>query len=186
MGQFPEFEKTYGPPRDCERLAEDAIRAYQGELPSQLLDHWRETGWCSYGDGLLWFTNPKDFEGVVEDWLAFESGRALVFLRTAFAHLYLWHEGYAYSLDVQRGEISQVTDNIEVLFLLLCDKDIQEKILRLGLYREVKERLGAPGRDECDAFVPALALGGPGTAESVQRVKLREHLGMLAQIVLGQ
>ena len=184
MSHFEEFERTYGPPSNCEMPSEEVIQTYEGELPAQLLDHWRQVGWCAYGEGLLWFTDPQQFEGVIDDWVNVESGRALVFMRTAFAHLYLWYEGYAYSLHVQTGGLSQVTENIEEMFSLLCWEKLQEKILRLELYREVMKQLGPPNRDECYAFVPALPVGGPGTADTVQRVKLREHLGFLGQLVL--
>jgi hypothetical protein len=185
MPHFEDFQTTYSPAKDCEKPTEDDVERYEQILPTALLDHWREVGWCAYGDGLLWLTNPQEFADLIDEWVDFESDKAVVFLRTAFAHLYLWHDGNAYSLDVQRGGLSQVTDDIELLFTLLTDDDIREKILRVSLFEEVKERLGPPGRDECYAFVPALALGGPGTPETVQKVKMREQLGILAQLVRG-
>jgi hypothetical protein len=186
MNHFEDFEHLYGPPENCEKPSDEAIRAYEGLLPPELLDHWRDVGWCAYGKGLLWVVNPQQFEDVVEDWVDFESGRSFAFLRTAFAHLYLWHEGYVYSLDVQYGSLSKVTKNIKRIFTLLCDPEIQENILRTKLYEQALERLGPPDRDECYAFVPALALGGSGGADTVQRVKIREHLGLLAQILFGE
>ncbi len=186
MSHFDDFEQTYGPPTNCERADEAVVRTYETMLPSELLDNWTQVGWCAYGKGLVWTVNPKTFEGVVEDWVDFKSGRALVFLRTAFAHLYLWHEGYVYSLDVQRGSLSQVTKNMKRMFTLLCDPEIQEKILRARLYEQAIARLGPPDRDECYAFEPALAIGGPGTVDTIRRVKMREHLGLLAQMVIGE
>ena len=86
---------------------------------------------------------------------------------------------------MQHGGLSTVTSDLDLFFSLLIDEDIRDRILRVALYDEAKERLGPPERDECYAFVPALALGGAETADSVQRVKIREHLGVLAQLVLG-
>jgi hypothetical protein len=187
MNEFDAFETTYGAPQSCERLDDAAIESYAARLPDEVLDRWRETGVCSHGDGLLWFTDPKQLDDVLEDWLkAFELESGAVFLRTAFAHLYIWASGAVCSIDVQHGGFSRVTDNIDLFFSLLTDEDIRERILRASLYEEVKQRLGPPDRNECYAFVPALALGGPGTAESVQRVQLREHLGILSQLVLGE
>jgi hypothetical protein len=183
MSQFEDFESIYGPPENCEKPADEVISQYEGVLPKELLDHWREVGWCSYGKGLLWFVNPQQFEGIVEEWVDLGPGQPLVFLRTAFAHLYLWHEGYVCSLDVQNRGLSQVTKNITRIFTLLCDPQVQEKILRLSLYEEARARLGPPDRDECYGFEPALALGGPGTVDTIKRVKIREHLGILAQLV---
>jgi hypothetical protein len=184
MPPFEELESAYGPPTQCEEPSDAAVQAHEGTLPAEIVDHWREVGWCAYGDGLVWFTNPQQFDGILEDWVD-ECTDAPVFLRTAFAHLYYWCNGQVHSLDVQRGGVSQVTDNLELFSTLLVDEDIQEQILRRSLFEEVKERLGSPGRDECYAFVPALALGGPGTADSVQKVKIREQLGILAQLVGG-
>jgi hypothetical protein len=183
MSAFEQFDRTYGPPRNCEPASDEVIRAHDGALPAEILDRWREVGWCSYGDGLLWFTNPRELDDVLEDWIDVEASTAPVFLRTAFGHLYFWHEGHAQSLRVHWGDVSQVAPTAERFFNAICVESVQEKILMRPLFEEVKERLGPPARDECYAFVPALALGGPGTADSVQKVKLREHLGILAQLV---
>lgn len=186
MSHFEDFQTTYGLPENCEKPSDETITAYKELLPVELLDLWRETGWCSYHKGLLWVVNPLQFEGIIEDWVDFESSRPLVFLRTAFAHLYLWHEGYVYSLDVQRGSLSQVTKYIREIFTFLCDPELQDKILRMKLHEKALERLGPPDRDECYAFEPALVLGGSGTLDTIRRVKIREHLGLLAQMVISE
>ncbi|NGZ08805.1 MAG: DUF1851 domain-containing protein [Nitrospira sp. LK70] len=186
MSQFEDFERTHGPPENCTKPSDKVIRDYAGMLPAELLDQWQEFGWCSYGKGLLWFVNPQQFEGLLEEWVDLGPEQPLVFLRTAFAHLYMWHEGYVYSLDVQTAGLSQVTKSIKRMFTLLCDAEVQDKILRAGLYEHAILRLGPPDRDECYAFEPALAIGGPGTVDTIRRVKMREHLGLLAQIVLGE
>jgi hypothetical protein len=183
MGTFEDFKSTFGPATNCEKVEKAATRAMSKELPADLLDLWRAEGWCAYGDGLLWVVDPRDFEDVVDDWVDLAGGKARVFLRTAFGHLYLWYEGAAYSLDVQRADLSRLSADIGAVFTVLTDEDVQEHILRRDTFREVRKRLGPPGRDECYAFVPAIPLGGPGTSETVQKVKLREHLHLLAQIV---
>ena len=108
--------------------------------------------------------------------------KPLVFLRTAFGHLYFWQNGAVHSLDVHGGSVSEVTKRIHRIFTLLCDKEVAEKMVRASLYQEAVKRLGPPTRDECYAFEPALALGGPGTADTLRRVAIREHLGILAQL----
>jgi hypothetical protein len=179
------FERMYGPPQDCVRLDDAELQSRTARLPSDVLDEWRGSGICSYGDRLLWFTDPEQLADVLEEWLeAFELESGAVFLRTAFAHLYVWSDGRVCSIDVHNGGFSRVTDDLDLFFSLLTDDDLRGRILRVPLYEEVRRRLGPPERDECYAFVPALALGGPGTADSVQRVKLREHLGILAELVL--
>jgi hypothetical protein len=183
MSPFPDFETEYGPPELCLPVSVDAIGAYEGRLPGDLLTQWRDVGWCSYGKGLLWLVDPMQFSGVIADWVDLGDATPLVFLRTAFAHLYFWLDGSVYSLDVQRGGVSEVTKRISRMFTLLCDPEIKEKILRVSLFETALRTVGAPGREECYAFEPALALGGPGTADTIRRVRIREHLGILAQLV---
>jgi hypothetical protein len=45
------------------------------------------------------------------------------------------------------------------------------------------ERLGYCAYDECYGYFPALALGGSEKVENLQKVKLREHLSLLFQMV---
>ena len=183
MAQFQDFEDEYGPPENCETPTAETFRKYERLLPAELLEKWREVGFCSYGRGLLWLVDPAQFSDVIDDWVEVRDSEPLVFLRTAFAHLYFWQNGAVFSLDVHRGSLSEVTKRIWRIFTLVCDPEIKEKILRVSLFEEALPRLGPPARDECYAFEPALALGGPGTVDTLRRVKIREQLGILAQIV---
>lgn len=183
MSQFPDFEAEYGPAADCVVPGDEVLRAYAGVLPDELIAHWREAGWCAYGEGLLWVVDPAQFEGVIDEWVDVQGGKPHVFLRTAFAHLYFWHDGAVYSVDVHSGGVSQVTKRIARMFTLVCDAEIKEKMVRASLFREALPRLGPPARDECYAFEPALALGGSGAVETIRRVKMREHLGILAELL---
>ena len=70
MSDFADFEHAYGPPQDCERPQPAELDRYEQNLPDELLTVWRTVGRCSYGDGLLWFTDPTQLDDVVEDWLA--------------------------------------------------------------------------------------------------------------------
>lgn len=183
MSQFQDFEAEYGPPENCEKPPEETVKKYEGRLPGELLEKWREVGLCSYGKGLIWLVDPEQFADVIDDWVEVrDDPKPLVFLRTAFAHLYFWQNGAVFSLDVHRGSLSEVTKRIVRIFTLLCDPEIKEKMVRASLFEQALPQLGPPGRDECYAFEPAIALGGPGTVETLRRVKIREQLGILAQI----
>ena len=183
MSQFQDFEDEYGTPEDCDRPREDILRNYAALLPEELLTQWRDVGRCSYRKGLLWFVDPAQFSGVIEDWIDLPGPTPLVFLRSAFAHVYFWHEGWVYSLDVHHGSLTQVTKRVSRILTLLCDREIQTKILRVPLFEEALQRLGPLSRDECYGFEPALALGGPGTVDTIRRVRMREHLAILAQLL---
>ncbi len=182
---FETFEREFGPPIDCRAVSPADLQKYEKRLPAAVIAEWRRSGLCAWGEGLLRLTHPDQLAGIPQEWLDPKPKEGLVFLRTAFADLYFWDEGAVFSLDVHYGRVSQVTSDVELFFdAVLCDERVQERSLRRPIYREALKRLGPPADDECYAFVPALALGGTETAESVQRVKLREHLDILRQVVV--
>jgi hypothetical protein len=50
------------------------------------------------------------------------------------------------------------------------------------LFEEALKKLGPLKPDEMYGFVPAIALGGPGTLNTLQKVKTIEHLTFLSQL----
>jgi hypothetical protein len=69
------------------------------------------------------------------------------------------------------------------MLFLLCDPEIKEKMVRASLFRQALAPVGPPAQDEYYAFEPALALGGPGTVDTIRRVTIREHLAILAEML---
>lgn len=184
MAPFTRFTSTHGPPGNCISVSREIVDTYTGKLPAQLLEHWGEIGWCSYANGLIWITNPADFGGILVDWLGQIGDSALAFAWTAFGDLMYWHNGRVYYLDVLYGKVSKRTDKLDVFFeYTLCQDDYCRDVLDQPLYEQARVMLGVPAHDECYAFEPALALGGPGTVDTLRRVKLREHLAILSQLV---
>jgi hypothetical protein len=182
MSSFPYFSKVQGPAIKCRQVTEASIRQYKDKLPAALIEFWQENGWCGYGDGLLWVTNPADFDDVLDEWPE-APDNAIVFARTAFGDLFLWNDDSAYRLDVLYHKVNDLTDDIDIFFnYIFCSDDYLDKGLARKLYRKALKRLGQPDYDECYAFEPALALGGPGTVDTLRKVKLREHLSLLAQL----
>src|SRR5688572_32328451 len=110
MSRFQDFEAEYGPAENREIPTAETVAKYEGRLPAELLEKWREVGFCSYGKGLLWLVDPEQFADVIDDWAEVrDDSEPVVFLRTAFAHLYYWQNGAVFSLDVHRGSLSEVT-----------------------------------------------------------------------------
>ncbi|MGH9360619.1 MAG: GAD-like domain-containing protein [Thermoanaerobaculia bacterium] len=183
MSSFPKFRQKHGPPADCRPAPAARMRAYRQRLPSSVLDLWQEEGWCSYAEGLLWFVDPEDFRVAVEAWFD-RPDQMIVFGRTAFADLFLWDGEEGQYLDVQYGKLTSLTDMPSVFFeVSLCTDRYLDTVIRRKLYRQAVKRLGKPAYDECYAFEPVLALGGSPKAKSLSKVKVREHLVFLAEVV---
>jgi hypothetical protein len=180
MEPFQRFLQTRGPAVDCRTPQPGCFERYQDRLPLPLIEEWKRSGWCSFANGFFWTVDPSDFTETLEDW-SIPSAGSSVFARTAFGNLFYWNAGWAYSLDVHTRQVDRLVDRIEIVFdYLFCSTDYCD-VLNYPLYRAAVARLGQPLYDECFAFVPALALGGGGEIETIQKVKVKEHLSLLAQ-----
>lgn len=183
MPQFKDFKKKHGPAAQCRPATPKAIATYREKLPGLLIAEWEESGWCSYGDGLIWLVDPDFLMVSVREWLG-KSSHAVPFARSAFGHLFLWDDAGGHMLDPQHGTLAKIVNKIEIVFdYVLCRKEYLEDVLDQKLFVKARKRLGGLEFDECYGFEPAIALGGPGTLDTLRRVKLREHLSILSQLV---
>src|SRR5512145_1418682 len=183
MGHFNRFQQINGPAIGCSMANKEVIDSYQQKLPDSLLEFWKESGWCGYAEGLIWLVNPDEFKDILADWLDPLTPSAIVFARTAFGDMLVWDKGHVCLLDVLHYRVSELTSNLEVLFeSALCRQEFRAKNLRGDIYKQALPRLGPVDHNECYMFVPALVLGGPGTPESLEKDKLREHLAILAML----
>ena len=182
MAAFSKFKKKHGAGAFCTSAPQDIINSYQNRLPAPLLEKWQESGWCCYGKGLIWLVNPLDFNEVLEDWLD-ASENALIFGRTAFGDLFLWHNDEVQYLHTQYARLESLVNDINFFFeFALCDDGYLDTVLDRKLFRKALKQLGQLKRDECYGFEPVLALGGSGEIDTVRKVKLREYLGLLSQV----
>ncbi len=182
MAPFPDFTQRHGPPAQCVQVPAAVIKKYAQRLPGVLLDHWQAAGWCAYSKGLLWITDPAQFQPTVKDWFP-KDKTALVFARTAFGDLFVWRGGRIVMVLVQSGRTQDMGDDIEILLDgLMCDEAFVRDALWPDTLDFLLAKFGPLSADECFAPVPALALGGSDKPEAMQKVKLREHLALLRQL----
>ena len=178
MAFFFRFHERHGPAFDCIPATEAHCTHYKGKIPDELFEEWKQNGWCGYQDGFLWTVDPEQFLDLFDD----ASGR-YAFLRTAFGGVIYWDGTDARYLDVLDGETSVVYQRMGMLFNdLLCDDDYLNNVLRYDLFQQALPKLGRLKKDECYGFLPPRAMGGPGTLDTLKRVKLREHLAILTQL----
>lgn len=144
---------------------------------------WALHGFGSYGDGLIWTPRPSTFADLLPEWTGLSSDRAVVIARFSFGDFAFWFDHRLFFVNVHRGHLEELPGDPEFLFdEMLCDDVFLDDFLRRQLHEVCTDRLGQVAQDECFGFVPALALGGTEHLDKVRKVKLREHLAMLARI----
>jgi hypothetical protein len=198
---FAYFLTNFGPPiarRDASPV--DAKRQ-TGRLPELLLQYWTEHGFAGYADGLFWTVDPDEYADVLTQWLDPSPFKGQddyqVIARTAFGCLFVWGTKSGGSLQINaphgiifpdRAAAKYVQDGRDAIavqaFFVSLAKDHTDFADERGkpLFTRARAKLGMLEPDEMYAFVPALALGGTATLANLQKVKILEHLTLLAQL----
>jgi hypothetical protein len=151
-----------------------------------------------YAGGLLQISPLGTHARELEPWLMGRTAGRFSIGRTAFGEPLVFRDlrEHAASLGMEDAELACDVAAIDIHFKrmkvlstsaeefvqLLDDPEWQQAFLRKPMFDAVKARLGDWGADECYCFVPALALGGSESAESVERVNWAVHQSLLLQM----
>src|SRR5215467_11725897 len=98
------FLAAYGKPIKYKEVTSSLLEKYS-TLPTELQDEWKQNGFSVYRRGLLWFTDPDEFDDAVKALFGERSAYRCV-ARTSFGDLILfdkddqWRYFSAYTLDV--------------------------------------------------------------------------------------
>jgi len=109
---FDGFLEDFGEPHDSTPIPESVIETYRGKLPEQLFVYWRAVGACGFHNGLVWMTNPAEYQDLLDMWLdgsPFENRNDLsVIARNAFGCLYVWGKS--------KGKSIIIDPNLNIIF----------------------------------------------------------------------
>lgn len=159
------------------------IAKYQSLLPEMLIKLWQENGFGSIAEGYLKIVNPDDFEELLEEVYSPVYKNPIVMFATGMADLIIWENNYTVLLNCRHG-LSKVLESGFKYFLEdVYDKGYVEEELKGGDYFNAKMQLGEIGYDECYGYVPLLGLGGAEKVEHLQKVKIKEHLSLITQML---
>ena len=175
------IESTYGKATACRPVPAGKLEKYKGLLPPVLVGTWAERGWCAYGGGLLWLTDPDDYAEITALWKP-DAKNMPCFARTAFGDLFLWKGTGVTFIDVVEGETWNFPGSWEEFEKFVTEPVWRMSALRTDVFEEALARVGPPEYEEVYAFEPAVSLGGPATADTVERRNLFAHLEFLRQI----
>jgi hypothetical protein len=188
---FEYFLEKMGPAFDRQYVPHSTIDRYKGKLPDQLLTYWKEYGWCGYADGLFWTVNPQDYEPVLEAWIGdtpfMGKDSYHIIARGAFGDLYLWGEKTGHTLTISPLISLAIPHSLPIASM---DKQTQWFFGNCGreendfedYFASALKKYGKLTAKEMYGFVPAMAMGGSGEFDQLQKVSAIEHLVFLAQL----
>jgi hypothetical protein len=199
---FDGFLEDFGEPIHQEPIPESVIDAYRHKLPEQLFVYWRALGACGFGDGLLWMTNPDEYQDLLDSWLEgtpFENREDLsVIARTAFGELYVWarSRGTTFIVDPSSALVSHFPredgsplsddqENQKMRYFwgfknadLIGAKDASDK----PLFARALKKLGPLKSDEMYGYTLRPSLGGKEALSNLEIVKLHVYHDIAQQM----
>ncbi|SDJ82027.1 hypothetical protein SAMN04487898_104354 [Pedobacter sp. ok626] len=180
---FDTFFEKYPDYSTVQRPTADVLDKFTGKLPSQLLDFWNVYGFGTLMNGYLKLVDPSEFQAVFNE--AYDNrDNEIVFAVTALGDFLAWTGDAIRAVYFKNGydSIVESGDDMEWFFDMdLADEGFLRDNLNDKNYLVAKEKLGEPGYDECYGYVPLLGLGGAEKADHLQKVKIKEHIAIIAQ-----
>lgn len=162
---------------------DDAIKKYRKKLPTELLSVWTEYGFGSILDGYLKVINPDEYSSIIE-MSYFRADVSIPIFITAFGDIITWEENkYIGIIRYKKGNFQIISSGFKYFFSDLQDDYFIEKYLEIDKYNEAIKNLGLIQYDECFGYVPLLGLGGSEKVENLKKVKIKEHIELITQLV---
>jgi hypothetical protein len=180
---FDAFFEKYPNYSIVQELTDDVLDKFKDKLPPQLLDFWKAYGFGIFMNGYLKVVNPVEFQPVFNE--AYDNkDNEIVFGVTALGDFLTWTGDAIRAVYFKNGydSIVESGDDMDWFFNMdLADQGFLRDNLNDEHYLSAKEKLGEPEYDECFGYVPLLGLGGPEKPAHLQKVKIKEHIFIIAQ-----
>jgi len=200
---FAYFLKKFGDPFASKLIPETVCRSYRDKLPRQIFTYWTVVGASGFADGLVWMTNPEEYQPILDRWIAgteFETRTGLsVIARSAFGELFVWEQrkGNVLTIDPLSGAIFHYLRNENRLdddgedekmqffwaFMKKEDLDYSDEDDR-PLFDQAKRTLGIIDRHHMYGFSHMLPLGGTASIENLDVVDIGTYHDLSRQMNL--
>ena len=164
---------------------ENIIRKYSESIPALLMEIWKKYGFGTFFGGYLKVINPDDYMDLLKE-SYFRGDVSIPILATAFGDIITWEEGqYIRIVRYRYNNFELMIGRFDLFLKLLDDKGFLRRFFKLDDYARATEKYGDLAYDECFGYVPLLALGGKEDVGHLKKVKMREHIAVIAQLTGG-
>lgn len=166
-----------------ENVSQELCDKYSTFLPSELIRIWKEYGFGSFLNGYIKVINPDNYCQLLSD-TYFRGTIAVPMFVTAFGDVITWEEKrYIRIIKYKNGTFKGIAAGFDFFFDDLESGIFDNEIFEISKYREAVDALGEIAFDECFGYVPLLGLGGSEKVDNLCKVKIREHIELITQMV---
>lgn len=164
-------------------VPEEIINEYKDKIPTEMMDIWKKYGFGYFYDGYLKVINPKDYQKLVQE-SYFLGDVAIPIFATGFGDLITWEKNNFLGIVKYRySDNDVISAGMDYYFEDLYDGDFDKEFFDMRKYKAAVKKYGSLEYDECFGYVPLLALGGKESVNNVKKVKIREHIALIASFI---
>lgn len=164
-------------------IKQELIQKYKTIVPDELVKIWEDYGFGRLMDGYLKVINPEDYQELLNE-TYFRGNISVPILTTAFGDIVTLEEGqYIGMVKYKNGNFVMLAKNFKRFVQNLEDDYFLEKYFQITQYTEAVNKLGKLKQDECFGYVPLLGLGGSEKVDNLNKVKIREHIELISQMI---
>ncbi len=164
-------------------VSRELLQRYKTIVPDELTKIWGNYGFGRLMGGYLKVINPEEFQDLLNE-TYFRGTMSVPILATAFGDIITFEEGqYIGMVKYKNGSFMMLAKNFKRFEQNLGEDYFIEKYFQVPRYTEAVKKLGELEKDECFGYVPLLGLGGSEKLENLKKVKIREHIELISQMV---
>lgn len=190
------FVEEFGEPEIKVPVPTHVVSKYTGVAPDSLINYWKAYGFSSFGNGIVWMTNPDDYVTTLRLWFGgireLNYADFIVFCRTAFGEMFALNvkSGHVVNINPLGGFVMgsrdaleksrSAEDSIRSFFATLEVEDLD--ILDENdspLFDRAVKKLGGLAESEIYGFEPMLVLGGSASIQNVMKLRMDVHLDIM-------
>ena len=164
-------------------IKQELLQKHKTIVPDELTKNWEDYGFGRLVDGYLKVINPEDYQELLNE-TYFRGNISIPILTTAFGDIVTLEEGqYIGMVKYKNGNFVMLAKSFKRFIQNLDDEYFLEKYFQISQYIEAANKLGKLEQDECFGYVPLLGLGGSEKVDNLNKVKIREHIELISQMV---
>lgn len=165
------------------KVQQDSFELYKGKIPELILDIWKEYGFGSFFNNYLKVVNPEEYHELLES-TYFRGIDSIPVMVTGLGDIITWEKNrYLGIVKYRKGTFDIIEDGFVYFLDDLNDIEYVRDVLDNMQYVSAIKKYGEPGYDECFGYVPLLGLGGGEKVENLKKVKIKEHIELITQMV---
>jgi len=165
-----------------QKVSDNLISKYNGKVPNEILDLWKEFGFGTFMDDYIKVVNPDDFEEILQE-TSKRYKDAIVLFSTSLGDLIVWSDNYVRLVSYRYGTVKTILFSFDFFFNNIRDEDFRNEDLEWQPYQKAIEKYGKPAYNECFGYVPLLGIGGEEKVENLDKVKLVEHIYLITEFM---